>query len=83
MCCSAERLYHIRRGSRAYLLTNLLPGRAPASSYVTDFKKLRVRWHPDRFFAKFGSRMAPEEKEAIMAKVTQISAQVNELAVGT
>lgn len=53
-----------------------------ANSAELDFKKLRVRWHPDRFAAKFGSRLAPEEKEAIMTKVTQVSAQINELGAG-
>lgn len=47
-----------------------------------DFKKLKVRWHPDRFAARFGTRLAAEEKVAIMQKVTQVSAQINELGTG-
>lgn len=60
----------------------LMKAMRAANSPELDFKKLRVRWHPDRFAAKFGARLAPEEKEAIMSKVTQVSAQINELGAG-
>lgn len=53
------------------------PGaQAPVS---VDWKNLQARWHPDRFLQKFGSRLDPGEREAIMAKVTAVAAEINSL----
>lgn len=36
------------------------------------FKSLARRWHPDRFQNRFGSRMDHDDKEQIIAKVTEV-----------
>ena len=40
-------------------------------------KRLRaeqLRWHPDKFSAKFGGRLQEADKEAIMQRVSELSA---------
>ena len=44
-----------------------------------DWKALATRWHPDRFIQKFGARIAPDERDAVLAKVTEVAAQINVL----
>lgn len=53
------------------------PGAQPAVS--VDWKAIQTRWHPDRFLQKFGARLDPGEREAIMAKVTAVAAEINSL----
>ena len=53
------------------------------SGAAEERKRLRLelmRWHPDKFTAKFGSRLADDDKDKILARVTQISQQLNALA---
>ena len=35
--------------------------------------------HPDRFTQKFGGRLAPSEREAVLARVNEVAAAVNAL----
>ena len=42
-------------------------------------KRLRaeqLRWHPDKFLAKFGSRLQVVDKEGIMQHVSDLSARL-------
>ncbi|KAK9805018.1 hypothetical protein WJX73_002321 [Symbiochloris irregularis] len=39
-----------------------------------------LRWHPDRFSNKFGSRLLPSDKDAILQRVKHISQMLNSLA---
>jgi hypothetical protein len=38
------------------------------------------RWHPDKFVAKFGSRLAAEDRERILMRVKETSQALNALA---
>jgi hypothetical protein len=49
------------------------------SPETVDIKALQSRWHPDKFTQKFGGRFGPGEREAILARVTDVSAAINEL----
>lgn len=42
-----------------------------------DFKKLAMRWHPDKFLQKFGSKLRPDQKEEIIEKVKATFQKVN------
>ena len=44
---------------------------------AVDAKKLRADWHPDKFTQKFGSRLAPEERESILRAVTDLAGRIN------
>ena len=37
------------------------------------------RWHPDRWWARFGARVAPEQREGVLRRVTEVSAGLNAL----
>jgi hypothetical protein len=37
------------------------------------------RWHPDRWWARFGARVAPEQREAVLRRVTEFSAGLTAL----
>lgn len=46
-------------------------------------KKIRaelLRWHPDRFSNKFGSRLLPADRDAILQRVKLIAQMLNGLA---
>jgi hypothetical protein len=43
---------------------------------LADVKAVRARWHPDRFTQKFGSRLAPGERDAIMTRVTEVASAI-------
>lgn len=36
-----------------------------------QYKKLAMRWHPDKFQQKYGARLAASEKEKITARVVE------------
>lgn len=40
-------------------------------------RKELLRWHPDKFLQKFGSRLAAEEKKLIIDKVQRISERIS------
>ena len=44
-----------------------------------DMRALQARWHPDRFMQRYGARLAAEEREGVMARVTAVAAEVNAL----
>ena len=44
-----------------------------------SFRKVSLRWHPDRFVQAFGARLVEAEREAVLRKVTQISQAINVL----
>lgn len=47
----------------------------------TKRKRLRLellRWHPDKFMGKFGSRLREGDREAIMAQVKDIAHQLHD-----
>ena len=37
-----------------------------------DFKTLALRWHPDKFEAKYGSRLCEEQRSGIMQSVKEV-----------
>ena len=43
------------------------------------FRVASLRWHPDRFQQNYGALLADGEREAIMARVTEVSQTINEL----
>lgn len=44
-----------------------------------DIKALQSRWHPDKFTQKFGGRFGAGEREAILLRVNEVSAAINDL----
>lgn len=54
-------------------------GAAPAGG--VDVRALRARWHPDRFAQKFGARIAPEERDAVLSRVNDVAARLNAIAL--
>ncbi|EOD36300.1 hypothetical protein EMIHUDRAFT_226627 [Emiliania huxleyi CCMP1516] len=40
------------------------------------------RWHPDKFVARWGARLCPAEREAILARVTAVSQCLTQLMAG-
>jgi hypothetical protein len=48
---------------------------------AVDAKKLRADWHPDKFTQKFGSRLAPEERESILRAVTDLAGRINAMGL--
>jgi hypothetical protein len=53
-------------------------GAAPAASRF-DLRALQARWHPDRFSQKFGARLAAEERDEVLRRVTAVAARINAL----
>ena len=43
-------------------------------------RELRMRWHPDKFIQKFGSRIRDVDKTSIMKRVNEIAGLINQLA---
>ena len=43
------------------------------------FRAASLRWHPDKFMQSFGGRLAPEEADEIMQRVTEVSQAINAL----
>jgi len=39
----------------------------------------QARWHPDRFLQKFGARLAPDERDEVLRRVTAMAARINAL----
>ena len=52
---------------------------APAAERKAAFRSASLRWHPDKFVQSFGGRLVPDEREAILQRVTQVSQAVNAL----
>jgi hypothetical protein len=52
---------------------------ALALGLEVDVRALQTRWHPDRFTQKFGSRLEESERDAILARVTEVAASMNTL----
>ena len=52
---------------------------ALALGLEVDVRALQTRWHPDRFTQKFGSRLVESERDAILARVTEVAASMNTL----
>ena len=42
-------------------------------------KEQQVRWHPDKFLQKCGSRLDSDEREKVMEQVKQLSQEINSL----
>ena len=43
----------------------------------SQFKRLAMRWHPDKFLSRFGSSLKETEREAILDRVKGIQQGVN------
>ena len=46
---------------------------------LSELRTLQTRWHPDRFMQRFGARIPAEERDALLARVTDVAAAVNGL----
>ena len=55
--------------------------RSTAQGAAVDARKLRADWHPDRFVQRYGARLAPEEREEILAAVGATASQINALGL--
>ena len=55
------------------------PATASAAERKQAFRAKSLRWHPDKFVQVFGSRLDPEEREAILRRVTEVSQEINAL----
>ena len=54
-----------------------------ASARKAAFRAASLRWHPDKFLQSFGSRLAADEREAILQRVTEVSQAINSLHQAT
>jgi NF-kappa-B inhibitor-like protein 1 len=46
---------------------------------TAELRALQARWHPDRWMGRFGARVRPEEREAVLQRVTAVAARLNAL----
>jgi hypothetical protein len=46
---------------------------------ASEMRLLQARWHPDRFTQRMGARLASDERDAVLARVTSVAATVNAL----
>ncbi|XP_052220447.1 NF-kappa-B inhibitor-like protein 1 isoform X5 [Dreissena polymorpha] len=56
------------------LFDKLEPGSSEYRKYLRD---QQVRWHPDKFLQRFGSRLCDTDREKIIARVTMLSQNLN------
>jgi hypothetical protein len=50
-----------------------------ASERKQAFRAASLRWHPDKFVGSFGARLVAGERDAILARVTEVSQAINAL----
>merc|ERR1740130_407903 len=55
-----------------------LPQNATAAERKATYRKSSLRWHPHKFFARYGQFVQPEELAAVEAKVKETFQLVNE-----
>jgi len=46
-------------------------------SLDSNFKKLAMRWHPDKFMQKYGKKLNPKDKESIESRVKEVFQMMN------
>jgi hypothetical protein len=54
-----------------------VPGNAPRREVKEAYKKLQLRWHPDRFISRYQGRFAPADAERIRKKCDAITANIS------
>uniref|UniRef100_A0A7S1SVE1 J domain-containing protein n=1 Tax=Tetraselmis chuii TaxID=63592 RepID=A0A7S1SVE1_9CHLO len=42
-----------------------------------QYKRLAMRWHPDKFLARFGSGLQDHEREAVLERVKEVQQNIN------
>lgn len=47
--------------------------------YKKYLREQQVRWHPDKFFQKFGNKIRESDKDEIMSRVNELSQALNKL----
>lgn len=52
--------------------------KAAATAYRRAFRKASLRWHPDKFSAKFGRYLDPDDADEITARVQNVSQSIND-----
>ena len=52
--------------------------RGGAADRKAAFRQASLRWHPDKFQAKYGRLLHDDEREAIMDKVTETFQAIND-----
>lgn len=53
------------------------PGAAAEMDVREAFKSAALRWHPDKFLARFGQCLAPSDADLIMQRVASIAQRLN------
>ena len=51
----------------------------PRSVTIAELRVLQARWHPDRFAQRFGARLEPKERDAVLKRVTEVASRINAL----
>jgi hypothetical protein len=81
-----QKLVESAASNVPYAAIPWLPEGCPASIFAGSdedvqaaLKRAAIRWHPDRFEGVLGARLAPGDREAILARVTETSQAVNAL----
>jgi len=49
-----------------------------SAAYKRAFKKASLRWHPDKFAAKYSAKIRPEHVQSISARVQGVSQAIND-----
>ena len=53
-------------------------GSRPATRSLREaFKVAALRWHPDKFCARFGPLLASPDRDAVLRRVSDLAQQVN------
>ena len=71
----AELPFPTAAGQEAQAGPLLLAGVPPAKQRKALRDEL-LRWHPDKFEARFGARLLPEQRERVQARVNAMSQAV-------
>ncbi|XP_052790541.1 NF-kappa-B inhibitor-like protein 1 [Mya arenaria] len=50
-----------------------------SAEYQKYLRDQQIRWHPDKFLQRFGSRLYEKERQRIIARVTLLSQNLNQL----
>lgn len=52
--------------------------KAASTAYRRAFRKASLRWHPDKFSAKFGRHLHPDDADEITMRVQNVSQSIND-----
>ena len=73
--CGAEEEAFTPDGVARRVLDGDMDGAARRRAVQAELR----RWHPDKFVARWGTRMLPEERDALLLRIKQVAQCLTEL----